>query len=116
MFEETQKTELLQVLKEFTINGRLVWKAVSPDHYLSNIGDEEFRVEFQYYLRSDESGSDRLVASLSAFSVITDCAVGTYGFDEIMEILTFSNAEIMSWRSMTSKRIDEGLRKLKNMG
>ena len=110
------KIQKLQEVRRLTKEGILKWECVQIDtRYTSKHKDYEFEVEFIRLLRTDEFGSDKMIASIKIIDLIDDYSIGTLGFDIIIEIIAFSQP---TWRPSWEKgfeRSTANLQKLKEI-
>jgi len=90
--------ETVRFLAKLTEQGRLRWQKDGPDTYSASAAGEKFKVEFLYYMPTDECMADRAAVRLTGL-VYADFAVGTVGFDEICRMLATSELELNKWRT-----------------
>ena len=82
---------LLKEIKRLTLQGVLKWTCIETDtRYDTQIDKDRIEVEFIRLLRTDEVGSDKMIASIHIINMTYDYAVGTQGFDLIIEIIAIS--------------------------
>lgn len=112
---ENQSLEIIHSLLRLTHAKKLVWKRVEyevgqyeADLYEATIEDQTFAVEFIYFLRTDEVGSDRTMARLRAF-LLFDFCIGTEGFDLLCEMLSIGDENWTEARARGKQRKEEGL-------
>ncbi|WP_353778280.1 hypothetical protein [Winogradskyella sp. 3972H.M.0a.05] len=85
------KIKKLEEVKRLTKEGILKWDCIQTDtRYKVKYNDYEFEVEFIRMLRTDEFGSDKMIASIKIIDLIDDYSIGTLGFDIIIETIAFS--------------------------
>jgi hypothetical protein len=106
---------MLQLLLSLGRQGKLRWTETDPDRYEAQIGGEAFTVEFIYFARTDEVGSDRTMARLQAFRLLHDYCIGTEGFELICEMLSLGDPEWTAWREELQPRFDEGMAFLRRL-
>ena len=113
---ENQSLEIIHSLLRLTHAQKLVWKRVEcdTDRYEATTNGQSFYVEFIYFLRTDEVGSDRTMARLSAF-LLFDFCIGTEGFDLLCEMLSIGDEKWTEARARGNKRQEEGLKFLSEL-
>lgn len=113
---ETQTVAMLQQMLSLTRAGKLRWIKTDYDQFEARAAGETFCVEFVFFARTDEMGSDRAMARLSAFRLLHDYCIGTQGFDLICEMLSLCDPEWTEWRERARKRLEEGMDFLRGLG
>ena len=113
---ETQALEIIRSLLRLTRAQKLVWKKVEyeADRYEATAKGQNFAVEFIYFARTDEVGSDRTMARLTAFLMFDFC-IGTEGFDLLCEMLSIGDEDWTKLRARGKQRKEEGLRFLSEL-
>ena len=88
---------------------KLVWRKVDyDDRYEAVAKGQNFAVEFIYFTRTDEVGSDRTMARLTAFQMFDYC-IGTEGFALLCEMLSINDEYWMDAREKASERLAKGI-------
>src|SRR5262245_20920645 len=111
----SRENQVVQQMLQATAAGKISWRQVEPDLYEGTARDQVLRIEFVRLHRTDERGSDRMIASLTAFGVGIDFAVGTGGFDALCQMLASSDATWKQWKTRCDERLDGGLRMLREL-
>ncbi len=113
---ETPAVALIRELILLTKQGELQWaKSVDEyDKFDALLLDKAFYVEFIFLARTDDVGSDRTVARLSAFSLVFDYCIGTEGFDLLCEMLSIGDERWTELRKHSQEKLEDGLRFLKS--
>jgi hypothetical protein len=110
------KLGLLKEIKQLTLNRILNWTCTGIDtRYDTEIAQGRIEVEFIRLLRTDQVGSDNIIASIHIFNMTYDYAVGTEGFDLIIEIIALSQPNWQPSWQMGLKRSEANLLKLQNL-
>ena len=112
---ETQALGMIQQMLALTKQGKLRWTKTDYDHFEAEAGEHTFEVEFIYLLRTDEVGSDRTIARLSAFRLLHDYCIGTLGFDLICEMLSIGDPQWTEACEQGRQRFEEGMTFLRNL-
>ncbi|MDY8137779.1 hypothetical protein [Aquimarina sp. 2201CG5-10] len=111
------KLAILKEIRRLTYTGLLQWKCVETDtFFVARYKEHTFEVEFIRLLRTDEVGSDKMIASIKIINQIEDFAIGTEGFDIIIEIIAISRP---NWKPSWDKgeqKLKENLALLKSLG
>jgi hypothetical protein len=107
--------ELIWVMSKLTQTGKLVWSKTDYDCYEAVAADQKFSVEFIYLARTDEVGSDRTIARLSAFQMLLDYSIGTEGMDLLCDMLALSDPKWIEHINRGRHRLLDGLRFLQGL-
>ncbi|WP_340074594.1 hypothetical protein [Leptobacterium sp. I13] len=101
------KLSILYEISSLTSEGILIWECVEVDtRFLAKYEEYQFEVEFIRLLRTDETGSDKMIASIQIMDIVEDFSIGTEGFDLIVEIIANSQPEWKpSWEKGKAKLI-----------
>lgn len=108
---------MIRELLSLTKQEKLQWaKSVDKcDKFDASASGKHFYVEFIYLARTDEVGSDRTIARLSAFNLLFDYSIGTEGFDLLCEMLSPSDENWSEARRRGQKRFEDGMRFLQSL-
>ena len=108
--------ELVRLLARITRAGKIVWrKERSRDRWAASIGRERFDAEFIYLARTDDTGSDRAIARLTAFGIVLDYAIGTEGWELICEMLSTKDEEWREWKQRCDRQLAAGMTLLRRL-
>jgi len=108
--------DLVRLLARVTRAGKIVWrKERSRDRWAASIGSEKPYVEFIYLARTDDVGSDRTIARLSAFGIILDYAIGTEGWELICEMLSTKDDDWRKWKQRCDRQLAAGMTLLRRL-
>ena len=107
--------ELIEAMSELTRIGKLAWSQTDFDCYEAATANQEFKIEFIYLARTDDIGSDRTIARLSAFQLILDYSLGIEGMDLLCEMLAFSNQDWSELVNICQQRLSNGLEVLQRL-
>jgi len=107
--------ELIRLMSELTRIGKLAWSKIDYDRYESVAADQKFTVEFIFLARTDDVGSDRTIARLSAFQLVFDYSTGTEGMDLLCEMLALCDQDWNNAISRSRQRLSDGLRFLQRL-
>src|SRR5438132_9656739 len=106
---ETKALIMLQLMLDHTKQGKIRWtREDDAGRFEASVSGQTFTVEFIYFLRTDEVGSDRTMARIGAFNLYDYC-IGTEGFDLICEMLSIDDPEWAEARERRQKRFDDGM-------
>ena len=109
-----KQLEVIKAMSELTRIGKLAWSQTDFDCYEAAIANYKFKIEFIYLARTDDTGSDRTIARLSAFQLMLDYSIAE-GMDLLCKMLAFSNQEWSALRNLGQQRLSNGLEVLQRL-
>jgi hypothetical protein len=108
--------ELVRLLARVTRAGKISWrKKRGQDRWTARVGREAFDAEFIYLARTDDTGSDRTIARLTAFGIVVDYAVGTEGWELICEMLSHGDEDWREWKRRCDSNLAAGMTLLRRL-
>lgn len=110
-----QGLELIQAMLKLIQLDKLTWSRISDDHYEAAVADLKLAVEFIYFARTDDVGSDRAIARVSAFLVILEYSAGTEEMNLLCEMLAFSDQNWSEMLNRCRQRVSDGINLLQEL-
>jgi len=107
--------ELLRLTKANVLKWRKA-KRRGLDAFEANTEEITFVVEFIYFARSDEVGSDRTMVRVSLPGLAFDYCIGTEGFDLTCLMLSWNDKGWAEFRNRTRASCQTILRRLRFVG
>jgi hypothetical protein len=80
---------VIRRLFDLTKDGKISWEMTDgyDDSWQAQISSATLKIEFVYFLRTDEVGSDKVMARIKVFRHLYDYMIGTEGFSLICQML-----------------------------
>ena len=117
--ETREGIRLLNELLRLTKSGVLKWRKAKrhgSDAFEAKARDMTFIVEFIYFSRNDEVGSDRTMVRVNLPGSIFDYCIGTEGFDLTCLMLSMNDKSWTDWRNHAKADHQVLLRRLRSVG
>ena len=112
---EPQYLKVLRLMLELTKEGRIKWRKVEFNNWVAKVKGNCFLIQFIFFARTDDVGSDRTMARVTVDSVILDYCIGTEGFELACEMLSIRDKDWAEWRAMAAQRLQNSLEFLQGL-
>ena len=112
---EPQALPMIRQMLQLTQAGKIKWHKYDYDAWDGQVEEHKLHAEFIHLARTDEVGSDRTMARLSAFNLMFDYCIGTEGFELICQMLAVGNKDWIDAKDRGKKKLADALNYLENL-